>query len=252
MNQQQELENIIRDLEEENTFLIEEYTRLQSQLATSSNKPTVSGTGDYGQLAHGKSVSSKASTLQHYGHRSKHYNKQIYEMTGVIAAAGAGGLNMPTGSTMAANYSIRALSSSPTPHGSSSVHLPQIYNASANYASSFYPVVSNASLNSVANNGSGAGASMLTNNPYNRVPLLFSTTSPTSMLQENFIKSDKDSQILAEARALRQHEDRLEARMKILENHNRLLDTQLKQLKNLLNNVSRIHFIINNYDFVII
>jgi len=42
--------------------------------------------------------------------------------------------------------------------------------------------------------------------------------------------------MLAEARLLRQHEDRLEARMKILENHNRLLDSQLKQLRTLLNN----------------
>ncbi len=47
----------------------------------------------------------------------------------------------------------------------------------------------------------------------------------------------KETQMLAEARLLRQHEDRLEARMKILENHNRLLDSQLKQLRNLLNNV---------------
>ncbi len=43
--------------------------------------------------------------------------------------------------------------------------------------------------------------------------------------------------MLSEARMLRQHEDRLEARMKILENHNRLLDAQLKQLKSLLNKV---------------
>ena len=48
----------------------------------------------------------------------------------------------------------------------------------------------------------------------------------------------KDNQIIEEAKLLREHEHRLEARMKVLENHNKLLDTQLKQLRNLLNTVT--------------
>ncbi len=47
----------------------------------------------------------------------------------------------------------------------------------------------------------------------------------------------RERSIIEEAKMLRQHETRLEARMKILENHNRLLDAQLKQLRQLLNSV---------------
>jgi hypothetical protein len=194
LSQQQELENIIRDLEEENSFLIEEYTRLQNQLNTNtSNKNLLQHKNGGG--------SGKASTLQYYSNKNK-YQKQLIEM---------GGSNGQT------NFGIRALSSSPTPQSS-------ILGAGGSY--SFYPA-SNGSLNN--------GSSMSTS-AYNKVPLLFTTTS--SVQQQDTFKSDKETQILAEARALRQHEDRLEARMKILENHNRLLDSQLKQLKSLLNNVS--------------
>jgi chaperonin cofactor prefoldin len=42
---------------------------------------------------------------------------------------------------------------------------------------------------------------------------------------------------LAEARLLRQHKTRLEARMKILEEHNRQLETQLSRLRQLLDEV---------------
>ena len=42
--EQQELENIINDLEEENMFLMEEYSRLQSQLGTSGSTPGRAGT----------------------------------------------------------------------------------------------------------------------------------------------------------------------------------------------------------------
>jgi hypothetical protein len=57
----------------------------------------------------------------------------------------------------------------------------------------------------------------------------------------NYLSSrsmSRERNIIEEAKLLRQHETRLEARMKILENHNRLLDAQLKQLRLLLNNVS--------------
>ncbi|CAL8109930.1 unnamed protein product [Orchesella dallaii] len=43
-----------------------------------------------------------------------------------------------------------------------------------------------------------------------------------------------DSNILAEARLLRQHKGRLEARMQILEDHNRQLEAQLQRLRSLL------------------
>lgn len=60
--------------------------------------------------------------------------------------------------------------------------------------------------------------------------------------------SDVERDMLAEARLLRQHKTRLEARMKILEEHNRQLETQLGRLRNLLDEVSlSLKFIINLY-----
>ena len=41
-------------------------------------------------------------------------------------------------------------------------------------------------------------------------------------------------EVLMEAKALRQHKGRLEARMQILEDHNRQLESQLHRLRNLL------------------
>lgn len=49
--------------------------------------------------------------------------------------------------------------------------------------------------------------------------------------------SDVERDMLAEARLLRQHKTRLEARMKILEEHNRQLETQLNRLRQLLDEV---------------
>lgn len=49
--------------------------------------------------------------------------------------------------------------------------------------------------------------------------------------------SDVERDMLAEARLLRQHKTRLEARMKILEEHNRQLETQLSRLRQLLDEV---------------
>lgn len=43
-------------------------------------------------------------------------------------------------------------------------------------------------------------------------------------------------EVLIEARALRQHKGRLEARMEVLEKHNRQLENQLKKLVNILEN----------------
>lgn len=51
------------------------------------------------------------------------------------------------------------------------------------------------------------------------------------------LTSDVERDMLAEARLLRQHKTRLEARMKILEEHNRQLETQLSRLRQLLDEV---------------
>jgi hypothetical protein len=45
------------------------------------------------------------------------------------------------------------------------------------------------------------------------------------------------SDMLAEAKLLRQHKGRLEARMQILEDHNRQLEAQLQRLRQLLDEV---------------
>jgi len=49
-----------------------------------------------------------------------------------------------------------------------------------------------------------------------------------------------DTEMIAEAQLLRQHKDRLEARMRILEDHNEQLDSQLKHLRQLLNNSEQV------------
>ena len=44
--------------------------------------------------------------------------------------------------------------------------------------------------------------------------------------------------LIAEAKSLREHKGRLEARMQILEDHNRQLESQLQRLRLLLEQVS--------------
>lgn len=194
-DQQQELENIINDLEEENMYLMEEYTRLQNQLNTASNY-TSNTLNRAGQTNTHNAYRSNTSTLpMPVNHQSKY-----------------------------TAHNSRALSTSPT-----QTLLPQ-----GKYNQSGYK--SNNSLNN----------KMLTNSVYNKIPPLFTTLNSTSNMQlsqahtngQNKQGVTKETQMMQEARLLRQHEDRLEARMKILENHNRLLDSQLKQLRNLLNDVS--------------
>ncbi len=188
-DQQQELENIINDLEEENMYLMEEYTRLQNQLNTAnSNTNTLSGAGK--KTINGSSKQFLVDSSQ---------NKN--------------------------GHGSRAYSTSPTQN--LLYHQVGKYNTNGGYKS-------NTSLN----------YSKVTSSGYNRVPQLFTALSsngsvyPNNQHHLNNKQLAKETQIMAEARLLRQHEDRLEARMKILENHNRLLDSQLKQLRNMLNNVS--------------
>lgn len=47
----------------------------------------------------------------------------------------------------------------------------------------------------------------------------------------------EDSELIAEAKLLRQHKGRLEARMQILEDHNKQLESQLHRLRQLLEQV---------------
>ena len=49
----------------------------------------------------------------------------------------------------------------------------------------------------------------------------------------------RDTELVAEAKLLRQHKGRLEARMQILEDHNRQLEAQLQRLRQLLEQVSQ-------------
>ena len=49
----------------------------------------------------------------------------------------------------------------------------------------------------------------------------------------------RDAEMIAEAKLLRQHKGRLEARMQILEDHNRQLEAQLLRLRQLLDQVRR-------------
>uniref|UniRef100_A0A8C0FJA6 Dystrophin n=1 Tax=Bubo bubo TaxID=30461 RepID=A0A8C0FJA6_BUBBB len=55
-------------------------------------------------------------------------------------------------------------------------------------------------------------------------------------------QSPRDAELIAEAKLLRQHKGRLEARMQILEDHNKQLESQLHRLRQLLEQVSPQHF----------
>lgn len=48
---------------------------------------------------------------------------------------------------------------------------------------------------------------------------------------------NRDAEMIAEAKLLRQHKSRLESRMKILEDHNKQLEAQLLRLRQLLEQV---------------
>lgn len=50
-----------------------------------------------------------------------------------------------------------------------------------------------------------------------------------------------EADLLAEAKLLRQHKGRLEARMQILEDHNKQLESQLYRLRQLLHQVKHTH-----------
>uniref|UniRef100_A0A4W5RX17 Dystrophin n=1 Tax=Hucho hucho TaxID=62062 RepID=A0A4W5RX17_9TELE len=60
--------------------------------------------------------------------------------------------------------------------------------------------------------------------------------SPPEMLPAS-PQSPRDAELIAEAKLLRQHKGRLEARMQILEDHNKQLESQLHRLRQLLEQV---------------
>lgn len=66
------------------------------------------------------------------------------------------------------------------------------------------------------------------------------TESSPRMLggDEETSNSSRDEEMLAEAKLLRHHKGRLEARMRVLEDHNQQLEAQLGRLKQLLDQVS--------------
>jgi hypothetical protein len=196
MDPQQELENIIQDLEEENSYLIEEYTRLQNQL----NYTTTMNKNNKNLFSINK---IKTSTLQHNTSNHQQYASDLSNAYHTISS------------------STRALSTSPTVQQNIN---PTQYNTSINIK-----------------NG----------NSYNKVPTIFASVNSNKTNNKNANvnsnnnnnnNNNKETQMINEARLLRDHEERLEARMKILENHNRLLDSQLNQLRSLLNTVKFFFF----------
>lgn len=214
--QQKELESIIKDLEEENSFLMEEYTRLQSQLGTNRSSTSVAAATTSSAYYPSDVYNSRKANTLHYG-GTDHY--QTYNR---MKQSTQRRYMMDYGSGSVGYHSVRALSSSPTP----------TQNSQRNYVgSAFY-----APPQTSQPNGSAG-----------RIPFLFKSTiqTPATVSLASGVNSkESEMMMLKEARMLREHEDKLEARMKILENHNRLLDSQLKQLKALLNNVCVVEYII--------
>ena len=97
-------------------------------------------------------------------------------------------------------------------------------------------VSSNYSTNSKLNQTQTINNQMIFSTPYQQIQA-HQYYSRTSQPQ------NKDTQIIEEAKLLREHESRLEARMKVLETHNKLLDSQLRQLRTLLDPVSLFFFV---------
>jgi hypothetical protein len=71
--------------------------------------------------------------------------------------------------------------------------------------------------------------------------------TPGSTPGEDGLGPPPGSDMLAEAKFLRQHKGRLEARMQILEDHNRQLEAQLQQLRQLLDEVKHYFVFVNIY-----
>lgn len=65
------------------------------------------------------------------------------------------------------------------------------------------------------------------------------TGSDNKGLHNNVPNNNGEVDMVSEARMLRQHKGRLEARMQILEDHNRQLEAQLQRLRQLLEEVCR-------------
>ena len=59
-------------------------------------------------------------------------------------------------------------------------------------------------------------------------------------VSHDLTNDDREAEMLAEAMLLRQHKGRLEGRMKILEDHNKQLEAQLRRLRHLLEQVRQL------------
>ncbi|KAJ8266515.1 hypothetical protein GJAV_G00131330 [Gymnothorax javanicus] len=69
---------------------------------------------------------------------------------------------------------------------------------------------------------------------YRRLKWQHAEAAACPQLAETASQGSEDQELLAEARALRQHKSRLETRMQILEDHNKQLESQLNRLRELL------------------
>lgn len=78
---------------------------------------------------------------------------------------------------------------------------------------------------------------------YNRLKGIKPSNSFDNGQQDSASENTQDAVLIAEAKSLRQHKGRLEARMQILEDHNRQLESQLQRLRQLLEQVSSISLI---------
>ncbi len=214
---------------------MEEYTRLQNQINVQPSKTSVSTHNISENGLNNAYNKMKSFTLQNSQSNGSHRNRhqQFVNTQSIVQSK----------YKTASSANSRALSSSPVSlsHTSVSFGYPTSNTINNNIHNPYYQMSNSSLLNSTSmiNNLHGTSYSKLPNlfKPLNRsVNMLYNGASYTN--GTNSINS-KETQLLNEARMLRQHEDRLEARMKILENHNRLLDAQLRQLKSLLNKVQK-------------
>lgn len=76
---------------------------------------------------------------------------------------------------------------------------------------------------------------------YERLKLVqHDVKTPSSSILDDSDEGGRDAEMIAEAKLLRQHKGRLEARMQILEDHNRQLEAQLHRLRQLLEQVTTV------------
>jgi dystrophin len=71
---------------------------------------------------------------------------------------------------------------------------------------------------------------------------------PADGASELDVESSREAEMIVEAKLLRQHKGRLETRMRILEEHNQQLESQLHRLRQLVESVS--YSVLSTYSMV--